>query len=415
MSSALPASAAAGVAATGNSAVAVGGAVNPSAANKGANLANIVGTVDCAFSEDSLETSPLEVFVVVAIGTSEFRYLAGGAAVSLAFVYGVMLIQFALFKVARHAGTLRRYTAAFGAMLIAYMMPNVASYCMTMAVHGTTREVQGIAALGFTLLIVSYAGPLYVVLTRMSGVVHVSDIDTQLDNFMYPFLVLVDGCRDTTTVSLRLLFFEDMLVAITMGLIGGWQPIGVSCSVVASLLIVAAVLHLLYILKAHPFRERVDSFFAVVIAVGQLALAGVTLYVIQTRQGVVVMGYLALAMGVSFMLQALCTGVWAMVLYMRRRAAKKLAALKNNNKSAMSDELVVPMLDADDAAAVGAPTTTGRADRAKASVDASSANQSGQSDGDEGPEVAKPMNPLLQRDAPAPPSPPPPPPEDDDL
>jgi hypothetical protein len=345
IAAALPPAAAAGVAATSTSAVAVGGAVNPSAANKGANMANILGTVDCAFSDDSLETSAVEVLWVTELGASEFRYLVGGATTSLAFIYLAYAVQFALYALAKDYYMLRRCAAAFGALVISFMMPNVASYATTMAVHASSSAIQGFAVIAWTLTAAAFFGPLYVVLTRTPGTIPVEDFATLAPNVFYPFLVLADGCRDTTVLLLRLHFFEDLLIALVMGALGGWQPTNIDCGIVTLLMAIVAALHLLYVIIKHPFAEHVDTVFAVVIGGGQLVLAIGTYIVIRTGSGVAALGYLALAMGASFVVQTVVTTAFGVSQFFHRRLKRKLKEQQRKSK-AVESALTVPILGA---------------------------------------------------------------------
>lgn len=318
-------SSATAVSASSSTAVAVAGAVNPSAANKGANLANILGSVSCQLSSSDLQTSAAQTIITVSIGAGAFRELIGGTVTSLGFVLGIYSWQYLLWKLFRHRRSIRRYSANAGSLLIGFLLPNVASFGTTMAIHGDSSSVRGFAFLAFAGMFTVFAGPLYVVLAKVPSLRHMANADEFVDHALFPYFILAEGAVDTTRLSSRVFFFEDLAVALVLGVIGGWHPDSGSCTVVACLTLVVALLHTAYVCRRKVI-SNVDFGFSVLIAVGQDALAVAALVMIQMPDNGVVAsatGYLALAMSASFMMQAVISvGMW--IQEHRRRRAERL-------------------------------------------------------------------------------------------
>jgi hypothetical protein len=277
LSAVMPPAAAEGVAATSRGAVVLAAAASPTSANKGANIANIVAAVDCAYSEDALATSPAEVFFVFAVGTSPLRHFIGGVLFIPCVLFAAFGAQAALWRWLPAWRRTRRCGAILLSVLVGYLLPTAAGYATTILLHASDLFDAVFGAIGALCVAGFLGGPALLVVLRLpTGCArHFGDPEAQAGGSApYAVYMLADGCSDTRLMSRRLLFFEDLGVAVLISVVAGVMPAdGGSCTAVTGAMAALALLHLLYSAAVRPFDKRVDGAFAVVIGAGQVAAA----------------------------------------------------------------------------------------------------------------------------------------------
>jgi hypothetical protein len=158
--------------------------------------------------------------------------------------------------------------------------------------------------------------------------------------FAATFGVLFESARAPLSMPLtRWYFFEELFFGTITGVIGGWEPLDQrSCRVTGVLLVVAAVLHLGFLLYSRPYATWLDFGFAFANGVGVAAAAACAVAAV----GADVMDRLALLQIGLFIVQpvALLVHAGAVKLKQRRAARQALA----HQKSAALQGLTNPLL-----------------------------------------------------------------------
>jgi hypothetical protein len=327
----LDATAAEAVAGGATAAVVASSAANPGAASKGANLANIVAITDCAFGEDSLEPSTMEVVVPLAIGDAPTRRLYGGLLTTTGFTgmfYGIDI----LLSTADAPRKFRRIMAIVSGAMACYMMPSASTFAVTLMRHGTSTTDTVVGLIGMAAIGLIIVCPAYIIHKQLNTIMKpgekmasATDFDTK---WFFPFLVLAEGCIDTTSTVRRHMFTEDLLVAVSIGAISGYQPEESQCSTIGYLILLVATLHLGYSVFIRPFDSAVDSFFMIAIAIGQV-LACVCAIVAVSRPGMMTLvGYLSVIQSALFAAQSVAIGIVGCITSFRKKRQKKIEMQK---------------------------------------------------------------------------------------
>ena len=134
-----------------------------------------------------------------------------------------------------------------------------------------------------------------------------------------------------------LAFFEDLGIAFVMSVIGSVRPPAGACWVIALLLFFCCLAHLTYLALCRPYRTRLDATFAGIVAILQLVLAVIVFVAMFVGvEGVAGgIGGVALALGMSFIVQAAVSGLWAVVLFFRHRRRKREEAERDDEIAAV--------------------------------------------------------------------------------
>lgn len=327
----MPASAAAAVSATGTAAVVASAAANPLTASKGANLANIAGVADCAYSDDSLEPSAWAVIIPVGVGEGKGSSLVGGVVVTLGFTIGFQIVNIVL-SVAGAPRRPRRVLAIATGAVACYMLPSTASFAMTLMRHGEDGRdsIVGFAGLAAAVLaVVIPAGIVQIQIARQFGHQHMASARTVAAHWAYPYLVLAEGCKDTRPTIRRQLFAEDILVAVVIGAIAGFQPLSSDeCGNIGIAMLVVASLHFLYAILVRPFESLLDTIFAILIALGQVLLCICALVAVNKPNMAVLVGYLAVLQTLLFVLQTVAMVGLGIVHRLNKSKKRKIAQEK---------------------------------------------------------------------------------------
>jgi hypothetical protein len=325
-------------------AVAIAGMMSPAAANKGANIARIVATVRCGFSDDALVTSALSVFFVVAMGGTKFKHLVGGVFSIFVVIGATFVASVVLHAVAPDYLKLRRVAAMALLLVVSYALPTVSGFVTTILSHATDPGDIAFGAVAAFAVVAMHCVPLFLVVRELptGAKAHFDNPEEQAgESRWYVLYMFADGCRDSCRMLVRLMFFEDILSAGVMAVIAGIMPEGGDCLVIAILVLAVAVVHMAYIFAVRPYDGRVETVFSVLISVGQSLLAGAAVWAAakdEDEGALVVVG--AIAMGLIVLFFGQTVALAAQWLYeqcvLKPRAA---AAAKANNMAAL------PMLD----------------------------------------------------------------------
>jgi hypothetical protein len=229
--------------------------------------------------------------------------------------------------------------------------------------------------------------------------------------------------RDVRDPLVLLSYFEDLGIAMAMSVAASLKIPGVDCRIVATLLSLLAVLHLVYLGRKKPFRPRIDSAFAYAVSFLQAVVALAVVGSLFRPSSSQIVGYLALALGLSFMAQTVVMLGWTLV-QLRRRKQSALRRARKRERQSLEHALLVPIpveggRGGENAASddrklserTSAPSDSGGS---FAGRQASSSKDQPPARGDDGdPRAHRPANPLLQKPEPGkntqpPPSPPPP-------
>jgi hypothetical protein len=325
LESVMPAEAAAAVSSTASAAAMASASVNPTAASKGANLANIVGIADCGFTEDSLEPSTAQVLIPLQIGSAPTSKLFGGIVTTVGFTAVFYSISIVLSLTARQAVRARRVVAIATCAVAGYMLPSTAGFSMTMMMHGSGGQdalIGFIGAFSTALLVLVPSAVMHIHVTRHFGGKHMENPKDAIDSWAFPFIMLADGCRDTRSIPCRHLFTEDLLVAVTLGFIAGVQP--ESCNGVGFGILSVAALHLLYAIWFRPFETFLDKFFMLAIAIGQVLACICAIIAIDKPGMMSLVGFIAIVQAALFLAQTAAMGVMAIKAYIEKKRLLKL-------------------------------------------------------------------------------------------
>lgn len=282
--------------------------MNPAAANKGANIANILGAIDCRYDPSDSVPAPAEVFVVVPISNSPLRYLIGGVCTSCIFIWLSYILQFVLAKVLTQWVTLRQLASMVSSMLVGFLLPTAVGFAVTLLLHATVAIDRAAAVVGFTVMIGAVGVPAYFVITRIPSTKHLPNFERYgRVSVYYGFLFLADGLKDTRLLKYRLSYFEDLLTAVAISVIAAIKPQSASCYVIAGSMFLVAALHLAYVTIIRPLESLVEGGFAILIAFGQVACGLITLVAMKIPSAVPYLGMAALAQMGIFMIQTVVT------------------------------------------------------------------------------------------------------------
>jgi hypothetical protein len=349
MATVIPAEDAKVVAATSTTAVMASSAINPTAANKGANIVNILSSIQCGFSDDALETSPFEVIIVFGVGSSKMRYLLGGVVAILLFLGFFFTLQVVLHYRCNGAHTVRRYNAIFFAVLLSLFLPTATGYLTTILNHSTGAADTILGLLGAGAIGGAFAWPLYVVARQLptgDKTNFAAPEEQAADQRLYAVFMLADGCKDTTRQSMRLMFFEDIFAAMMLSTVAGIMPEDGNCTVIALLMAAVSLVHLAYVMLRKPYEARVDTIFSMAVAIGQFFCACAAVVAVRNHDAVPIVGMLAMIQMVLFFAQTLAMAAWTVwETYIKAKKRKAASAAADAEGKGV---LTVPLIQSSD-------------------------------------------------------------------
>jgi hypothetical protein len=327
---------------TSQSAVLAAGAVSPTAATKGANLAAIASIIECVYTPDSNDPSEMEVVLLWDFGASD---LAGAIGPSISVTAALWVLHATLAVVAVYAPRWRKRFGVLASLLLAYFVPTVIGLTTTITFHGETAADRALGAALFFAALGTVAAPLVLIARtpadRLRRVMELSTAEalairrdggeSSSDAYLICFVALYSPSRDLGARRVRLHFFEDICAAVAMATIAGVHPAEASaCYVVGGMIATIAGLHAAYCIAVWPFDRMLDTVFAIVISLGQLALAVVALIVLSNDEWAPVMGGLALAQTAIFMLQTVASIADSAIHRWRKHRAATTQASKEH-------------------------------------------------------------------------------------
>jgi hypothetical protein len=330
---------------TSQSAVLAAGAVSPTAATKGANLAAIASIVECVYTPDSNDPSEMEVVLLWDFGASD---LAGAIGPSISVTAALWVLHATLAVVAVYAPRWRKRFGVLASLLLAYFVPTVIGLTTTITFHGETAADRALGAALFLAALGTVAAPLVLIARtpadRLRRVMELSTAEalairrdggeSSSDAYLICFVALYSPSRDLGARRVRLHFFEDICAAVAMATVAGVHPAEASaCYVVGGMIATIAGLHAAYCIAVWPFDRMLDTVFAIVISLGQLALAVVALIVLSNDEWAPVLGGLALAQTAIFMLQTVASIADSAIHRWRKHRAAATQASKESRIS----------------------------------------------------------------------------------
>lgn len=364
----VPKGAATAVTTTSTTAAAVGGAVNPGAANKASNMANMLGAVECAFSEDDIETTPMQVVFVWSLGDGEFAPLLGPILSICGICTFFHLLNLFLYHSAKESKALRLAVGLLSSIALGYFLPTAVGFATLVLGHGSDTMSRVVGAVGIVWSLLLWLVPM-VFIAKAVGPVKVNALGKQAlpgqSSIVFSYRYYYDVANDPNRMSHLLLYFEDLGVALVMSVVGSIKPSGGNCTFIALVLLLVAVGHLMYLLLLRPIRTKLDTFFAISIAVLQAVIGAGVVAATMYPSAIVMVAYLSLVLGGAFFVQTLVMLAWTVYLFQRRSARRKKAEkddgqLKSQGllDTAADNALFVPELDESDADALAKDKAT---------------------------------------------------------
>jgi hypothetical protein len=321
-------------------AVIAAAAASPGIATKASNLANIVGITDCTFSDSSLDPPWTEVMIPVDIGSSRTAALLGGIVTTLSLTLLMYILDLLLTAVAKGTRRLRRVVAVASFAVAGYMLPSTTKYAVTMIRHGVDGKdafVGFLAVFITALLILVPAAIMHVQISRHFGSLKMLSARPLAMSWAFPFVIAAEGCVDTSSVSRRHMFTEDIFVAVCIGAISGVQPNEDYCNQIGYAILAFTSAHLLYSVILRPLDSTVETAFAIAIAFGQ-EFAAIAAIVALNREGMLgLLGMLSLVQYSLFVIQTVVLAIAAIAN--RLRKTKMVAAALDRRRVEQIAEL----------------------------------------------------------------------------
>jgi hypothetical protein len=351
---------------------ATGFAGTPTAANKALNVARIAGAVRCGFHDDALETSAMEVFIVVAVGATKFRYLIGGVITNTAFLVGFAALSLLLHRVAPASLKARRAAAKAWHVLVSYTLATTVGFITKIFFHSDDWGHIIFGGAMAAAWLATYLWALFMVVRRLptGAAERFDDPEQQAGGQpLYAVYMFADGCRDSRRMRLRVFFFEDVIAAALMSFVASVMPAGDGCSQMAWLILAIAALHAAYVIGLRPYDDPVETAFSIAIGVGQVVLAAAVVWatsVAENSAALTAVGVVALGLFIVFFAQLLILVVmWG---YERLTARQKDAPAAAADADGAAAVLVIPLVapSAPDDVATVAPVVSPRQARSAA-------------------------------------------------
>lgn len=397
----VPQGAATAISTGSSTAAAVGGAASPTSATKASNMASLVGAVECHFSDDDLEVTPLQVLLPWSIGDDKFAALLGPIVSCIFFAAVPHLLIVAMYYVAKPWKRTRLAVGMVAVILTGYLLPTVVGLSTIVLFHAGGFNAAAFGAGGIVLATVVGFAPAALIWRDVRRTRPGKDGKLRwpkMEKLVFAYRYFFDVARDPAKPQVLLNYFEDLGVAFIMSFVGSIRPTGGSCLLIAAALALAAIGHVAYLGVVRPFRTKMDSGFAYAIGLMQATVGAAVVIATQRPRAMSIVGYLSIMLGGAFMVQTVVMLVWTAML-LRRRNARRARLKRKAEQEALcgaADKMTLEIGLIDDATA---EALTAKVPAVEAAV---------------AEDVAR--NPLLAEvpavhaDTPTPSAPPPPPP-----
>ena len=307
-------------------------AAMPSAATYASRVGSLAKVVDCGFAsriEADSAPDPFEHPFYFALGSSNLRYYAGGAVLTLLLFIMLPCVLVAsthwlLSEAPQDLPTmcrLQRYVCGVLASLcFAYFGPNVVGASVMLISFGDSG-VLIVGVLLFVAVITAWcaliAGLWQLPLRAQSGGRAAWDFRRRLCVTMWIF---AEGAAQLSRMTSRLYYVEEVFISCAFAALVNAPSIRGSCTPVALAVIVLSAAHVAFQALCRPYKALLDAIFSLVAGVLQLLLAIVNFALVQ-GVGVAaddIAGCVVLALSCLFVLQAAIGCVAACIEYFRR-------------------------------------------------------------------------------------------------
>jgi hypothetical protein len=335
----------------------LGSSLSPTLAVQAARPFVFLRSVNCKYGDgtdtpESDDADSVQLPLQVPLGSGAFSMYAGSMVVSFAVFVGIPTLTLALLHllIVRYPRLpqwvllmQRKVVSTAFFMTVGYFVPpTLKVFVLTAAHNGSTGAVLGasiclavaIAILVFLVEVIVRVVPQVeglwsLILSPTSGTSKVTNLPegnqkgsnnvncrsflvaVESRHFLGTFGPLFCDARNLDSLPIRVYFFEDLIVSCALQALDGVRPASddTACSGVAGSMTLIIVLHLVYLARFRPYREKVDWVLAIV---GSfiLFLSGVCacLTIFSTRESIsnvslLIMGYLAVVESAYFYLQ----------------------------------------------------------------------------------------------------------------
>lgn len=337
---------------TATTAAAVGGAISPGAASKASNMANILEVMSCEFQlpvNEDADVSASQVGLVWKLGGGRYAGFYGPILSLNGFAILLLLGNSALFKTAPTKKTVRLGFGLLCSVAMSFFLPTAVGLSSRVLFHPIETLSYVFGLVGLALSFGCALGPLRVIHAEVvkAGVIQNAESQKWMlpgpDKLSFGFRYFYDPARNPNLPLHSLAFFEDLLVAFAMSIVGSIRPPpGSLCWLIGALLAIIAVIHLLFLLTVKPFRTKMDSWFSLGIAILQAALSILVAVAVKVPSVTKIVIYIAFVLGGSFAVQTVTMLLWTLYLWKQRRARAKI------EKEKSSDSLAVGMLNVEE-------------------------------------------------------------------
>jgi hypothetical protein len=260
----------------------VGALGSPTSATKAANLMNLVSNTDCGFNSEDLNPPPAAVIAPWSLDDSNaFGYVLGPiVSLSIATTVG-QVGNFFLHSQATKSVGLRQFWSALGSFMLGYFLPTTAGLSTTALNHSSEALSVFVAVCGFAVAFGLIGGLSGFMLKRVKPLKRLAATNTYVmpepQQRGYIVLAHLDAARVPNDSACRLFVFEDLLIAVLLGVISGVRPDSGDCALTATMALVVTLLHVLYIALFRPLKSPVEALLVTALAVVQAALAAAVL------------------------------------------------------------------------------------------------------------------------------------------
>ena len=312
----MPAALGEAVASTSSASVAAAGAISPAAANKGANMANVLSILDCAFDPDNdLDPPPLEAMFPLSIGKSAYRRVVGPLLMQSCFLL-LSTILVCILSMAGRLKRLRRVYGAFHGVAMGLLLPTLSGYTTLVVCHAETFERLFFGAVGVVAICISLGIPLYFTLkhARGSPIMYAGGdaVHGAVEKIRWPrpstaafgFYFVVQPLKDSRSIPVLLAYFEDISAAIAIAIVANSKPPAAgACIWLAVSVTTLTAAHMVYVFVVRPYLDRVDSICCYVVASLQCLLAVLTVVSIYRPRALQFVGVTSLTLSLTFFMQ----------------------------------------------------------------------------------------------------------------
>jgi hypothetical protein len=247
----------------------------------------------------------MEMPLQIAVGGGNLRHYAGALLLTALLL---VLLPFAVHAIVWQRGLAKglKLCCAVHAVSVQYFVPNCAAAIALLLAHSGDGIELGIAIAVAVIL----AAVITVTAKRLAN-------GDKLD--VVAMHAFVDGCADLQDARKRLYSLEELAVSTLVAAITGMRR--GACGGVAIGLVAVMLLHLCYLLVVKPYRAKLDTTFALLSCVLQLALC--LLVAVMLHRGVdaafdQALAVVLLLIFVMFFVQTIALAGWSVIVQWRR-------------------------------------------------------------------------------------------------